>query len=127
MFKALLFLFSFFISGVILASPNHTPQISVAKSDLSLQCENSGYRVFSEYRSDGFSNVTGVRNWCDGFMSDFGIPLDQWENHCGWNRSGSYGRYQYAGIFLYARNYPGRGNPSFYFEPFCYDDGGGNY
>jgi len=114
---------TFGLSGVIISAPvDYTPAIE--KSDLSLQScndgQSSGFRVFSEYRAGGFQNVTAVRNWCDGFMSDFGIPQDQWENHCGWNRSGSYGRYEYSGIFLFARDYPGRGNPSFYFEPFCY-------
>jgi hypothetical protein len=92
------------------------------KSGIQLQCEgNSGSRLWSEYRRDGFSNVSSVRDWCSNLLIQFNIAIDRFDDHCGWNRTGSYGRYTYNGQFLYFVDYPG--NPQFFFEPYC--DGGG--
>jgi hypothetical protein len=102
-FKILMFLGSFLLSGVIIADT----------------CTSGGgFRVFSEYRQDGFSNVSGVRNWCQGHMDRFGLGSDRFDESCWWSRSGSYGRYTYSGVFQYvSHDYPG--NPQFYLEPYC--------
>lgn len=89
-----------------------------------------GNRLFVEYARGGFNNVTQVQQWCEGFMGQFNIGNEHFNDHCGWSRSGSYGRYNYSGIFIYAVEYAGA--PRFYFERYCdegydddYDDGGG--
>ena len=83
------------------------------------QCNNSGHRLFIEYRQQGFGNVTQVREWCNGFMNQFSISQDRFDEHCGWTRTGSYGRYSYDGNFIYANDYAGQ--PQFYFQPYCND------
>ena len=94
------------------------------KAEIDLFDDNScGNRLYVEYTKSGFTNVTGVQNWCNGFMTQFGINSDRFNDHCGWSRSGSYGRYNYAGIFIYAVEYSGA--PRFYFERYCNDGGGG--
>ena len=94
--------------------------------DLQNECINRGSRLWSEYRRDGFTNVSLVREWCNSLIVQFNINIDLFDEHCGWDRVGSYGRYSYNGQFLYFVDYPG--SPQFFFEPYCSSGGsGGSY
>ena len=84
-----------------------------------LQCNQTNHRLYVDYSRDGFTNVSDVRAWCNGFMNQFGIHQDRFDDHCGWSRVGTYGRYTYNGNFIYFQDYDGQ--PRFYFQAFCGD------
>ena len=85
----------------------------------SLQCNNPFHRLYIDYNQDGFQNVSQVREWCNGFMNQFGIHQDRFDDHCGWTRTGTYGRYSYNGHFVAYNDY--HNQPRFYFEALCGD------
>jgi hypothetical protein len=93
--------------------------LPMADSGAGLACESTNHRLYIDYSRDGFTSVTQVREWCNGFMSQFGIDSSRFDDHCGWTRSGTYGRYTYNGNFVYYQDYAGQ--PRFYFQAFCGD------
>jgi len=118
--KVLLFIIaSFFGSSIALADEvDHIPLVEFEMEEAGVLDNHCRNRIFAQYSRDGFRNISDVRGWCRGFLSDFGLDFGRLDEFCGWERRGSYGRYSWNARFVYP-GFSYRGNPRFYTRQFC--------
>ena len=119
MLKRIVLFAVFSFSGIALA--DQIPMIALQADDAGVgkQCNNPGRSIFAEYRRDGFGGISDVRSWCQQYIDFYRISRDRFDDHCGWQRRGSYDNYTWDGQFVIFRNFIG--NPRFQLRDYCND------
>ena len=116
--KVLLFIIAAFIgsSQIALADDvEHIPLVEFESEAPAFLDNDCRHRHFAQYSRNNFRNIGAVRNWCQGFLSEFGLDFGRLDEFCGWERRGSYGNYWWNARFVY-QIFQYRGNPRFFSE-----------
>ena len=84
------------------------------------QCSNPRTAASVFDFAEGFTTLSSAQEWCFGYLDQFGLSRDSYQEYCSFPRQGRYGRYTWNANFeYYFGDYGGNGH--FRFEHYCGD------